>query len=637
MTESLRPRGHIAAFLCKLVLAASLAATVLVSGILIFIEYRQGMDQIEEHLGIVARTHVPVIADYARRGDQDRLRHSLEDIVAVPHIAWAEARAGDGTMIARAGTAPKEATAVRRVFSLVHRNDDPNAPVGALEVAASLKDVYARTRKTAWIVIPFNAAWTLLLAGLIFRLARERVTRPLEALARYAREFKTDDLYIPLRLPGRRAGTPDEIADLETALNAMRGRLRAVHMEEQSRAADLEAEVHARARQLAASEQSLRDAEIFAHRAVEYLADALIVIGPDGIIRRVNPAAERMFGYAAKDLIGANVNLLMPEPHRSAHDGYLARYRQTGQTTIIGQGRELTARRKDGALFPVDLTVAEMKGGQEQLFIGTLRDLTERKKTEQALIEAARKAETADRTKKDFLAVMSHELRTPLNAVLGYTDLMRMHTFGPIGNPRYAEYLDIIHTSGTHLLDLINDILDVSAIEAGMLALREDALDPQALCRDAIRLIAPRAEKGGVRVETRCPGGLPALMADERRIKQILLNLLSNAVKFTPTGGSAAVAARLAPDRAMVFEVADTGIGMNEAEAAKALEPFGQIDTRLSRKYEGAGLGLPLTKSLVELHGGALTIHSAPGQGTTVTVRLPPERTQATPSPLANA
>ncbi len=189
---------------------------------------------------------------------------------------------------------------------------------------------FARMKETAWIAIPANAAWTLLLAGLIFRLMKKRIIRPLEALARYAREFNADDLFVPLRLPRRGAGPPDEFDDLEVAFNAMRLRLRAVHMEDQIRAAELEIEAHERARQLEAKERNLRDAEIFAHRAVQYLADALIVIDLDGVIRRVNPAAETMFGYTADELLGANVNILMPEPHRSAHDGYLARYRQTG-------------------------------------------------------------------------------------------------------------------------------------------------------------------------------------------------------------------------------------------------------------------------------------------------------------------
>ncbi len=274
-------------------------------------------------------------------------------------------------------------------------------------------------------------------------------------------------------------------------------------------------------------------------------------------------------------------------------------------------------------------------GSRERLFIGTLRDLTERKQTEQRLIVASRKTEAANQAKSDFLAIMNHELRTPLTAVLGYTDLMRVQTFGPIGNPRYAEYLDIIHASGSHLLDLINDILDVTTIEAGKLALREQTLDAEELCRHVLRLIAPRAAKGNVQVENRCPGGLPQFIADERRLKQILLNLLSNAVKFTNEGGSAAIAARLGPDRAMTFIITDTGIGMNEAEAAHALEPFGQADTSLSRKHEGSGLGLPLAKSLVELHGGTLAIASAPGRGTAVTVRLPPERTVTAIAPEA--
>ncbi len=626
MSEERRPKRRIAAYFGLLVLSASLAATFAVSGAMILLEYRHGLDQIEEHLAIVGDSHAPAIANALKFGDQDGIQTLLEGIVALPHVRSVEMRSASGS-VAAAG-APIAGQADIRMFPLKIFRDGQDVALGEMTVAVDHDEIHASIQETALIVVPVNAAWTLLLAALIFRLAERRIARPLEALARHARDFKQDDLFVPLRLPERGDGPPDEIDQLETALNAMRLRLRAAHMESQFRADELETAVHERTRKL-------HDAEVFAQRAVEYLADALIVIGLDGGIRRVNPAAERMFGYAAAEMIGANVNVLMPEPHKSAHDGYLSRYRRTGQTNIIGQGRELTARRKDGTLFPVDLTVAEIMGSRERLFIGTLRDLTERRQAEQQLVVASQKAEVANRAKSDFLAIMSHELRTPLNAVLGYTDLMRTQAFGPIDNPRYAEYLDIIHASGGHLLELIGDILDVSAIEAGTVVLREEALDAQQLCRDALRLVAPRADKGKVRLENRCPGGLPRFAADERRMKQILLNLLANAVKFTDAGGSAAVAARLGADRAMTFIVSDTGIGMSETEAAHALHPFGQADTRLSRKYEGSGLGLPLTKGLVELHGGTLTIDSAPGRGTVVTVRLPPERTQAAIAPEA--
>lgn len=243
-------------------------------------------------------------------------------------------------------------------------------------------------------------------------------------------------------------------------------------------------------------------------------------------------------------------------------------------------------------------------------------------KTSSDLTIALEAAEAASRSKSAFLASMSHELRTPLNAVIGFSDTMRMEPFGPLGSPRYKEYLGDIHSSGEHLLSLINDILDLSRLEAGHGELHEEAFDPSEKIARVVRMVADQARRARVTLRVCVPGDLPLLSADMRRIRQIMLNLMSNALKFTPPEGEVRVAASVEPD-GLVIRVQDTGIGMAPSDFAKALEPFGQIDSSLSRKYEGTGLGLPLTRKLVEMHGGSLELDSAPGHGTTVTVRLP--------------
>ena len=242
------------------------------------------------------------------------------------------------------------------------------------------------------------------------------------------------------------------------------------------------------------------------------------------------------------------------------------------------------------------------------------------------LVIARDQAELANRTKSEFLANMSHELRTPLNAILGFSELMGNATLGPLGNPKYVEYTKDINDSGRHLLALINDILDLSKIEAGKLELDEEDIDVARAIRSCMVLVKERARNGGVKLLTDLPDGLPALHADERKLKQILVNLLSNAVKFTPAGGSVTVKAWFRPDSGFVIQVADTGVGIALDDIPKALTPFGQVDSRLDRKYEGTGLGLPLTKSLIEKHSGSLDLQSEVGAGTTVTVRFPPER-----------
>jgi len=239
---------------------------------------------------------------------------------------------------------------------------------------------------------------------------------------------------------------------------------------------------------------------------------------------------------------------------------------------------------------------------------------------------ARNSAEAANRAKSDLLANMSHELRTPLNAIIGFSDTMINEVFGEIGNERYAEYTRDIHDSGKHLLDLINDILDVSAIEAGKLELRSEPLETEQLLDACMKLVKHRADTSGVTLERHIEKDLPNLLGDGRRVKQILLNLLSNAVKFTPENGKVTVSICTATDGGMRFMVEDTGIGMDETGIEIALAKFGQVDSDLTRKYEGTGLGLPLTKSLVEAHQGTMDIRSRLGSGTTVEVRFPPER-----------
>jgi two-component system cell cycle sensor histidine kinase PleC len=281
-----------------------------------------------------------------------------------------------------------------------------------------------------------------------------------------------------------------------------------------------------------------------------------------------------------------------------------------------------SGRRRPNGRF-IELRRNPMPGGG---FVTLYSDATERKQAEDALRDAKEAAEIANRTKSEFLANMSHELRTPLNAIIGFSEIIQGEMFGAIGSPRYKEYASDIHDSGTHLLNLINDILDVSKAEAGKVELHETRVRIGEVIEASARLITPRAREAGIRLSLPTVDDMPLLFVDERRLKQVLLNLLSNAVKFTQPGGQVTV--EVAIDAAHVFtmRVIDTGIGIAPEDIPKALEAFGQVDSKLSRKYEGTGLGLPLSKALVELHGGRLEVASEVGVGTTVTITLPPER-----------
>ncbi len=298
----------------------------------------------------------------------------------------------------------------------------------------------------------------------------------------------------------------------------------------------------------------------------------------------------------------------------------------TGDTVVPldrlrGAGsRVLDYVRPNGSVLEVRATT--MPGGGPIL---TFSDVTERRRTEETLREAKEAAERGNRAKATFLANISHELRTPLNAVIGFSEMMKHEIYGPLEPAQYRSYVDDINDSGVHLLELINDVLDMSKAEVGMTDLVEGEVDVVAIVRSAMRMMATRAHNHGIEMVDTLPADLPPLFADERRVRQIVLNLLSNAVKFTEEGGQVIAAARLEAE-GFVLVIRDTGIGMSAEDLERVMEPFVQVDSRLSRRFEGTGLGLPLAKTLVVAHQGQLRLESVVGAGTTATVIFPPGR-----------
>jgi len=269
--------------------------------------------------------------------------------------------------------------------------------------------------------------------------------------------------------------------------------------------------------------------------------------------------------------------------------------------------------------------VLDDETGRPMMVVTVSLDITDRKNAELAVLAAKEVAELANHSKSEFLANMSHELRTPLNAIIGFSQLMADEVLGPLGNTKYSGYARDICTSAEHLLGIINDILDVSKLEAGKLELEEESIDIAQIVRNLLNFVAERASALEVAIETDIARNLPRLRGDARKLKQILLNLITNALKFSHPGSSVTVCAR-APDGAVVIEVIDRGIGMDEAELNTAITRFGQVASIWNRKHAGTGLGLPLAIGLVELHGGKLAITSRKGEGTTVTVTFPVDR-----------
>jgi len=371
--------------------------------------------------------------------------------------------------------------------------------------------------------------------------------------------------------------------------------------------------------------QDLTDSETKQRAVIENIAEGIVTIDTKGIIESFNPAAEKMFGYKAEEALGNSVNFLLSEDDRSQHAAYI-KNPNIHAPRIVNQSRELQAQHKGGHLFPIEITVSTMELHGEKKIIGIMHEITRRKNAEHKILESQKQALIANRAKSDLMANMSHELRTPLNAIIGFSSTIKEEILGPIGNDKYQEYLEDIHNSGQHLLELINDILDVSAIEAGALKLNEEYISPYTITEAMIRIVRPRAETGQVTVTSSIDPKLPQIYVDERRLKQVLLNLLSNAVKFTLQGGEVSVSARLNDGGSLSIFIRDSGIGMDAEEFDKALSKFGQVDSGLDRKHEGTGLGLPLTQGLIELHDGHFEIESEKGHGTQITVTLPKER-----------
>ena len=307
--------------------------------------------------------------------------------------------------------------------------------------------------------------------------------------------------------------------------------------------------------------------------------------------------------------------------------------------TSAGRWYNLTERKTDDdgtVLMLSDVTamkLAEQDLQNRVLDLQTAKLVSDRQSEQlQTLAEqfavAKEEADAASRTKSEFLANMSHELRTPLNAVMGFSEVIKNELFGPVGVEQYKQYADDIYESGAHLLAIINDILDLSKVEAGKFDLNETEVQVPDLCRSVIHIVKGRADEAGITLIKRLPEDPPYLLADPRSLKQMLLNLMSNAIKFTSAGGTVDLVTTIGPDGGFRFDIRDTGVGIAKEHFDTILSPFGQVDTAHARDHQGTGLGLPLVKAFIEMHGGRIEIESEVDEGTTVSLFFPPDRTR---------
>ncbi len=355
--------------------------------------------------------------------------------------------------------------------------------------------------------------------------------------------------------------------------------------------------------------------------------DGVVVIDRAGVIGSMNRAAQALFGVEAGDLVGHRFTELLAEESGKPALDYLDGLATNGVASVLNDGREVIGKVPQGGLIPLFMTMGRL--GKSDKFCAVLRDITHWKHVEEELTAARHAAEVANAQKSDFLAKVSHEIRTPLNAILGFTEVMMEERFGPVTNERYRAYLGDIHKSGGHLMSLINDLLDLSKIEAGKLDMSFESVAVNTIIQECVALMQPQANRRRIIIRTSLSTEVPDIVADRRSFRQILLNLMSNAVKFTKPGGQVIVSSMLENTGEVVVRIRDTGIGMSEKDIETAMKPFRQVASVREGQEKGTGLGLPLTKALVEANRANLTIDSAKDQGTLVKITFPTTRVLA--------
>jgi PAS domain S-box-containing protein len=356
------------------------------------------------------------------------------------------------------------------------------------------------------------------------------------------------------------------------------------------------------------------------HSVVDHVLDGIITIDEHGNIASFNPAAEKIFGYPYAEVRGRNVKLLMPEPYYSEHDAYLSNYLTSGRPKIIGIGREVVGRRKDGSTFPMDLAVSEFHAGARRYFTGIVRDITERKRLEAQLHERVKDLADADRQKNEFLAMLSHELRNPLAPMRNALYLLKR---APQDPDMMQAACDVMDRQMHQLVRLVDDLLDVSRIIRGKIELRHDRVDVGAVVARAVETAQPVVDAHGHAVKVSLPEVPLRVDGDLMRLAQVVSNLLTNAAKYSGGAGCIDVAVRRDAEHALIT-VRDQGVGIPPQLLPRVFDLFVQGEHTLARSQGGLGIGLTLVKRLVEMHGGSVAVSSAgPGQGSEFSVRLP--------------
>ncbi len=484
------------------------------------------------------------------------------------------------------------------IFDVSAEITDEGIVIGHLQMGFSTTPIenvmIAARRQTATISV-IGIAIGLVIALML----GNYFARQLKILRDASRRIASGDIGYQLSVSGE-----GELAQTARAFNTMSRRLAVLYSEKQAALNETKNKA-----------AELRESKRRIQAVVNNALDGIITIDEQGVIESFNPAAEKIFGYAAEEVIGQNVNMLMPDPYHTEHDDYLRDYLATGEKKIIGKGREVLGRHKDGTTFTMELDVSEVRIEGTNLFIGIVRDITGRKRAEQELKEARDAILESSRNKFEFIANIGHEIRAPLDKVLGESHVLLNTGL----NPGQKKHVDQILEAGKSLLTIINDVLDFSKIEAAKLSLEDINFDLQRTIYFVTQMLRKAAAAKRINLVYLLPCDLPmSLRGDPARLRQVLVNLVDNAIKFTSRGEVVIQVSKVdesVDDITLRFSVRDTGVGLSPGDQQRIFESFMEVGGALTQRYGGTGLGLAISKQLVEMMGGEIGVESRQGVG----------------------
>lgn len=583
-------RGLARRLITYLVLFSSFITIFTTAGQLYW-DYLSDVEAVQGAFDLIEGGYIQSIEAAVWTADRDALQLLVNGIIEIRDISFAQVTVRDMDLVVESGVA-LTSDALSRTYGLHWTYRDQLLDIGSLTVGADLQAIVARLIDKVWIVLLSNGVKTGLVVLFVYAIFRRLITRHLEKLASTVSTLSPEGLTEPFEFDRVRSDPdmPDELDMVADALNQMRGNL-TIAYERLTKTLDIAPE-------------------------------AIIHTDEAGRILGFNRGAERVFGYTAGQIVGRNVDVLIAPRYRDRHAAHLATFGAAQEDYRHSMGRStLTGLKADGTEFPAEGSISKFEISGRWNFIAIISDITERVGFINQIVRAKEEAEVADRAKSEFLAAASHELRTPLNAIIGFSELIESEVLGPVGNDRYRDYIHDIHRAAASLLELIESLLEVSALESAEEPEGVEPIDVNGAIADAVTLLKQEAARHDVTIRVEPAPGRIEVLIRQTAFYQIIWNLVTNGIKYNRPGGTVTVTATRNGDVAEI-RVQDDGIGIPADRLGNITEPFTRIheDSYIAR--EGWGLGLAIVKKLVESFDGDLNIESAEGKGTLVTVRL---------------